>query len=116
MQVGRHLRTWMPIFVYACPVTALAAALLTVGGLVVDSGGLVGADRHGVLGWLASASYAPWVVYLAVGPGLVGHTGGWSATSLALQPMHRRRASDLGACCGNARGQGRGAAQQAASW
>lgn len=33
------------------------------------------AGRHGVLGWAASAHYAPLTGYLAVGPGIVGHTG-----------------------------------------
>lgn len=75
LQAGRHLRSWLPIFVYACLVTGIAAAALTAGGLVFEGGVLVGAERQGVLGWMASARYAPWVVYLAVGPGLVGHTG-----------------------------------------
>jgi drug/metabolite transporter (DMT)-like permease len=66
----------MPVFVYACPVTACAAALLTLAALAADGQGLVGGgQRHGVVGWAASGRYAPLVAYLAVGPGLVGHTG-----------------------------------------
>lgn len=75
LQIGRRLRTFMPIFVYAWPVTGVAAAVLTAGGLAFERHTLVGDDGHGVLGWLASTHYAPFVVYLAVAPGLVGHTG-----------------------------------------
>lgn len=35
LAVGRTLRQWMPIFVYAFPVTALAALELTLVALVV---------------------------------------------------------------------------------
>jgi len=75
MAAGRTLRRFMPIFVYAAPVTGVAAAQLTLLGLAFERHTVIGASNDGVLGWLASARYAPWVVYLAVGPGIVGHTG-----------------------------------------
>ena len=66
----------MPIFIYAFPVTATAAALLSLAaalfeGATAEAAGVTG----GVLGWLSSGTYCPLVLYLAVGPGIVGHTG-----------------------------------------
>jgi drug/metabolite transporter (DMT)-like permease len=73
--VGRDLRSWMPIFVYTFPVTFTAALLLSLAGLAIDRHEFIGASHQGILGWTTSAHYAPYVVYLALGPGLVGHTG-----------------------------------------
>lgn len=50
------------------------------------------AGTHGVFGWVASSAYAPWVVYLALGPGLVGHTG-FNALLKYLTPLVRRGTS-----------------------
>ncbi|GIL68446.1 hypothetical protein Vafri_21721 [Volvox africanus] len=75
LSVGRRLRQWMPIFVYAFPVTGIAALGLTLGGLALEPVTLTGSGSGGVFGWLRSGHYAPWVLYLALGPGLVGHTG-----------------------------------------
>ncbi|KAG2435052.1 hypothetical protein HYH02_012049 [Chlamydomonas schloesseri] len=75
LSVGRRLRQWMPIFIYAFPVTGSAALALTLGGLALEPVSLLGSGSHGSLGWLTSAHYAPWVLYLALGPGIVGHTG-----------------------------------------
>lgn len=72
-QIGRQLRSWMPVFVYSAPVTALAALALSLTGLAAESRAL-GAP-HGVFGWLASARYAPVVVYLGLVPGIIGHQG-----------------------------------------
>lgn len=57
--------------------TALAAALLTLAGLLLESRSLLGApgQRHGAFGWLLSARYGPLVAYLGVVPGIVGHQG-----------------------------------------
>ncbi len=33
------------------------------------------ARSSGSLGWLTSGRHTPWVLYLALGPGIVGHTG-----------------------------------------
>ncbi|GLC33755.1 hypothetical protein PLESTM_000107800 [Pleodorina starrii] len=85
LSVGRRLRQWMPIFVYAFPVTAAAALALTLGGLALEPVSLGGAGSGGVFGWLVGGSgsrsgsrsthYGGWVLYLALGPGIVGHTG-----------------------------------------
>lgn len=75
----------------ACSVTGLAALLLTLGALLFEGASLVAAGRHGVLGWAADLHYLPYVLYLAVVPGIVGHTGGLlggcAAAAGALQPQ-----------------------------
>ena len=72
---GRILREWMPLFVYAFPVTLLASILLAISsifqeGAVFDTSN----SNFYVFGWLAAA-WLPYVAYLAIGPGLIGHTG-----------------------------------------
>lgn len=42
LHAGRTLRQFMPVFVYACPVTAVAAALLTLCGLLFEGASLFG--------------------------------------------------------------------------
>lgn len=56
-------------------VTSLAALLLTLGALLFEGASLAAAGMHGVFGWAASPHYLPYVLYLALGPGIVGHTG-----------------------------------------
>ncbi|KAL4418952.1 hypothetical protein ABPG77_001774 [Micractinium sp. CCAP 211/92] len=72
--IGRRLRKWMPVMVYAVSVTGLAAGLLCIGGLLFEGSRVTATGRHGVFGWV-SPSYLPYVLYLAVVPGIVGHTG-----------------------------------------
>jgi hypothetical protein len=75
LEAGKRLRAYQPVFVYAMPVTAIGATLLTLCGLAFEAHTFFGADRHGVFGWLASAHYAPFVIYLGAMGGIVGHTG-----------------------------------------
>lgn len=72
--IGGHLRQWLPIFLYATPVTGFAALLLSVSAVLSGEVTLMGAGNTGIFGWLGS-EYLPKVVYLAVVPGIVGHTG-----------------------------------------
>lgn len=66
----------MPLFVYACPVTGTAALALTFAALVFEMSASVAAGvRGGVIGWLLNGKYAACVMYLAIVPGIVGHTG-----------------------------------------
>jgi len=73
--VGARLRgAAMPLFVYAMPVTGVGAAALSAASMAVESTRLLGAGEGGVFGWLGSHYW--WkVLYLATGPGLLGHTG-----------------------------------------
>jgi hypothetical protein len=59
----------------ACSVTGLAALQLTLGSLLFEGATLTAAGKRGVFGWLADRHYLPRVLYLAVVPGIVGHTG-----------------------------------------
>jgi hypothetical protein len=56
-------------------VTVFAATCLTVTGFAAEERSIIGANRHGILGWAASKHYAPVVVYLGAVPGVVGHQG-----------------------------------------
>lgn len=72
----------------ACSVTGLAAGLLCAGGLLFEGTRVAGVGRHGVFGWV-DPSYLPYVLYLAVVPGIVGHTGG-PAGQAGMAPPTRR--------------------------
>ena len=66
----------MPIFVYAAPVTGTAAIALTLVAAATETAAAVAAGvRGGVVGWALSGRYAALVVYLALVPGIIGHTG-----------------------------------------
>eukprot|EP00741_Cyanophora_paradoxa_P024031 tig00021721_g23206.t1 len=69
MAAGRHLRSWTPLFMYAFPVTATSALLLAGTALAVD-----GASPRDIVGYVSGRHWAP-VLYLALGPGFVGHQG-----------------------------------------
>lgn len=67
---GRILREWMPIFLYAFPVTLLASILLVPASWLVEPE----FASLGVMGW-TDAEYFPWFLALALIAGLLGHTG-----------------------------------------
>lgn len=64
---GRILREWMPVFVYAVPVTLLAGLLLIPVSILMGEG-------TSALGWINS-DLLGWFVLLAFLAGIVGHTG-----------------------------------------
>ena len=68
--VGRILRTWLPIFLYAFPVTLIASVLLLPFSwqFEVDFG------QYGAFGWVDSEFFV-WFLLLALVAGLLGHTG-----------------------------------------
>ena len=67
---GRILRTWMPIFLYAFPVTLLGAVLLLPASFLVEKDFAI----HGVFGWF-QPEFFYWFLALALIAGLLGHTG-----------------------------------------
>lgn len=73
--IGAHLRRWLPIFLYATPVTGFAALLLSIAALSTGQAQFLGIGSSGLFGWLMDKSYLPKILYLAVVPGIVGHTG-----------------------------------------
>ena len=73
--IGRSLRTWQPLCVYAGAVTAIAAAELTLLAIPLDGAAPLRGGLAGSFGWVTSGHYAPKLLYLGTVPGLVGHTG-----------------------------------------
>lgn len=73
--IGSKLRAFLPLWLYIFPVigfaslTCLAFALFNHNSDVV----LYGAPNSSVLGFI-SKQYLPFVIYLAIGPGIGGHT------------------------------------------
>jgi len=68
--VGRILRTWMPIFLYAFPVTLIGAIVLLPFSYALETG----IADFGAVGWVDS-EYFIWFLLLALIAGLLGHTG-----------------------------------------
>ena len=67
---GRVLREWMPIFLYAFPVTLLASILLVPASWIMEPS----FASFGIVGW-TEPEYFPWFLALALIAGLLGHTG-----------------------------------------
>ena len=62
-----------------------AAVILSVAAVAVEGASVIAAGNGGVAGWLASPYW--WlVVYLAIGPGIVGHTS-FNALLKYLHPL-----------------------------
>lgn len=68
--VGRMLRGWMPIFLYAFPVTLIAAILLIPASYLIEEE----FSNFGIFGW-TSPDYVFWFFLLALIAGIFGHTG-----------------------------------------
>ena len=64
---GRILREWMPVFVYAVPVTLLGAILLIPFSILMG-------ESTSAIGWIES-DLLGWFILLAFLAGIVGHTG-----------------------------------------
>jgi len=68
--VGRVLREWMPIFLYAFPVTLVGAVVLLPLSWMIEPE----FAKFGALGWM-EAEFFGWFLLLALIAGLLGHTG-----------------------------------------
>ena len=64
---GRILREWMPVFVYAVPVTL-------IGGILLIPFSILMGESTSALGWVDS-DLLGWFILLAFLAGIVGHTG-----------------------------------------
>ena len=69
------MRKWLPIFLYATPVTGFAALLLSIAAVASGEATLSASGNSGLFGWVTDTTYLPKILYLAVLPGIVGHTG-----------------------------------------
>jgi len=74
LTAGRELRSWMPLFVYAFPVTFIAAILLTTSSMFFETSDWNHIPSITTFGWI-DMIWLPAIAYLAIGPGLIGHTG-----------------------------------------
>ncbi len=74
LAIGRMVRGWMPLFLYAFPVTAVSAVLVTIWAIQAEGLVMNLDEMTGAFGWL-SISWIAYFAYLALGPGLAGHTG-----------------------------------------
>ncbi len=77
LAAGRVLRNQqrMPLFIYAFPVTMISAVLLTASACLFEDATLSqSVPSIAAFGWIDLAWLLP-VGYLALGPGLAGHTG-----------------------------------------
>jgi len=75
LQGGAELRAWMPLFVYALPVTGCAAAWLAAGSLLTERGASVGGVGPGaLLGFLGAPRRAGLALGAAAVSGILGHT------------------------------------------
>ena len=64
---GRILREWMPVFVYAVPVTL-------IGGILLIPFSIIMGEETAALGWIES-DLLSWFILLSFLAGIVGHTG-----------------------------------------
>ena len=64
---GRILREWMPVFVYAVPVTL-------IGGILLIPISILMGEETSAIGWIES-DLLSWFILLAFLAGIVGHTG-----------------------------------------
>ena len=74
LAIGRMVRGWMPLFLYAFPVTSISAIVLTLWAIIMEDLTFNLDAMSGAFGWL-SVTWIIYVGYLALGPGLLGHTG-----------------------------------------
>lgn len=74
--IGKYLRKWMPLFIYASAVTFLAAVELAGASMVAEGSFFFGKESMlSTFGWLTDLRYFLRIVYLGIVPGLIGHTG-----------------------------------------
>lgn len=71
--IGKKLREWLPLFLYVFPVTFVSAYSLLLAAVAIEGSSVFGLGTSDGFGWF-SPPYVGWVAYLAVGPGLFGHT------------------------------------------
>ena len=109
MHIGAELRQTMPLFLYAFPVTATSAAFLSVAAVVVGEPTSSEAWLLDVFGWALASPPSRLlrrfavVSYLALGPGLIGHTG-YNAVLRHVTPLVVSTALTLEPALGSALG------------
>jgi drug/metabolite transporter (DMT)-like permease len=80
-EVGARLRKWMPIFLYAAPVTAASAVGCALGSLAIEGATLAGTGPTSLWGFLGDSRVFGLTLGAAIVAGMFGHT----SANLALQ-------------------------------
>lgn len=75
LKVGARMRTFLPLFVYAFPVTATAASGCLIASLLFEDCTLAGFGAASVLGFLGSWPRFAFSFGAAMAAGILGHTG-----------------------------------------
>lgn len=87
LAVGGSLRKWMPLFLYAFPVTAASAALSGLGSLMIEGGtSVTGFGPRALLGWAGDGDRFWLSLGAATFSGLLGHTLANAALS-SISPL-----------------------------
>jgi len=85
--VGRRVRRWMPLFLYATTINAIGAVVATAISLALDENATFGGTQTtSAFGYFARADSFPIVALLALGPSLLGHTCFYCSLS-HLEPL-----------------------------
>ena len=69
LAVGGVMRNWMPLFLYAFPVTLAASVVATATSAAVEGTTLLGTDGDAAFGWLFNTEWVLLVLYQGFGPG-----------------------------------------------
>jgi drug/metabolite transporter (DMT)-like permease len=74
LEGGARLRQWVPTFIFALPVTAIAAIVLIFSSLVIEDTSFGGIGPTSIFGFLGSAHRAGLAIAAAAVSGILGHT------------------------------------------
>ncbi len=86
LSIGSDLRAWMPLFLYAVPVNGTAAGVLLLSGMAFEGASPFGAGARGLFGFLNKGRYSAVVFFLAIVPGILGHTS-FNAVLTHISPL-----------------------------
>lgn len=85
--IGRRVRRWMPLFLYATSINLIGAVVATVITLALDDGASVGGmEPTSLFGYFGDTNSLMIVALLALGPSLLGHTCFYCSLS-HLEPL-----------------------------
>lgn len=89
--VGGRYRKWMPLWMYALPVTASSAVFSGAMSLMLEPVVMDAMNDYSILGWLGDPRSFGIIAAIAFGPGVLGHT-------LANMAMKRVHALTISVC------------------
>jgi len=69
LAVGRMLRGWMPLFIYAFPVTFASAVVSFLASVALEGSTFLGEGGTALFGWFFDLKWLVLVLYQGIGPG-----------------------------------------------